>query len=118
MNRLVPGIIAMALSAVLSNVALAEGPSPAFPLLLAQSPTGAASNPYNSPIRRANPNSMQGTQPSAPVIRGPNTVPVPRPPTLDNGGIGNRYPQDRSAPVSPPKFIPNPPHRDADTSNR
>ncbi|SEE63711.1 hypothetical protein [Pseudomonas migulae] len=115
MNRLALGIIAMALSGVLSNSALADVPSS---LLLAQSPTGAASNPYNSPIRRANPNSMQGTQPSAPVIRGPNTVPVPRPPTLDNGGIGNRYPQDRSVPASPPKFIPNPPHRDADTSNR
>ncbi|TWC51999.1 hypothetical protein FBY04_11524 [Pseudomonas sp. SJZ080] len=115
MNRLALGIIAMALSGVLSNSALADVPSS---LLLAQSPTGAASNPYNSPIRKANPNSMQGTQPSAPVIRGPNTVPVPRPPTLDNGGIGNRYPQDRSVPASPPKFIPNPPHQDADTSNR
>lgn len=103
MNRIVLGLFAMALSGVLSNVAQA------------QSPTGATSNPYNSPIRRANPNSMQGTQPSAPTIRGPNTVPVPRPPTLDNGGIGNRYPQDRTAPASPPKFIPNPPSRDANT---
>lgn len=118
MNRLALGIIAMALSGVLSNLAVADVARPSSPLLLAQSPTGAAGNPYNSPIRRANPNSMQGTQPSAPVIRGPNTVPVPRPPTLDNGGIGNRYPQDRSVPASPPKFIPNPPHRDADTSNR
>ncbi|WP_460123600.1 hypothetical protein [Pseudomonas sp. S2_C03] len=103
MNRIVLGLFAMALSGALSNVAQA------------QSPTGATSNPYNSPIRRANPNSMQGTQPSAPTIRGPNTVPVPRPPTLDNGGIGNRYPQDRTAPASPPKFIPNPPSRDANT---
>ncbi|MHC8366662.1 hypothetical protein ACYZT9_12485 [Pseudomonas sp. ZT5P21] len=118
MNRLVPGIIAMVLTGVMSNLAHAEPASPTSPMLLAQSPTGSTSNPYNSPIRRANPNSMQGTQPSAPVIRGPNTVPVPRPPTLDNGGIGNRYPQDRTAPASPPKFIPNPPHRDADTSNR
>jgi hypothetical protein len=115
MKRLALGIFAMALSGVLSHLALAETPSPANPLLLAQSPTGAASNPYNSPIRRANPNSMQGTQPAAPAIRGPNTVPVPRPPTLDNGGIGNRYPQDRTAPASPPKFIPNPPSRDANT---
>ncbi|MVV50550.1 hypothetical protein EJA72_20270 [Pseudomonas sp. PB120] len=118
MNRLMLGIIAMALSGVVTHLAQAEALSPALPLLLAQSPTGAASNPYNSPIRRANPNSMQGTQPSAPVIRGPNTVPVPRPPTLDNGGIGNRYPQDRTAPASSPKFIPNPPYRDPDTSNR
>lgn len=114
MNRLMLGITALALGGVLSHPAQADFSS----LLLAQSPTGHSSNPYNSPIRRANPNSMQGTQPGAPTIRGPNTVPVPRPPTLDNGGIGNRYPQDRTVPSSPPKFIPNPPHRDADTSNR
>ncbi|AWM92127.1 hypothetical protein DJ564_15480 [Pseudomonas sp. 31-12] len=115
MNRFVLACTVLAFSGLLSNLARADVPS----LQLAQSPTGAGNNnPYNSPIRRANPNSMQGTQPSAPVIRGPNTVPVPRPPTLDNGGIGNRYPQNRTAPASPPKFIPNPPHRDADTSNR
>ena len=71
----------------------------------------------NGPIHRANPNSMQGTQPIAPAIRSPNTVPVPRPPTLDNGGIGNRYPA-QSTPASPPKFIPNPPPRDTGSSNR
>ncbi|WPN55506.1 MULTISPECIES: hypothetical protein [unclassified Pseudomonas] len=119
MNRCVFGVIALALSGVLSHLALANTAAPSSPLLLAQNlPGGANNNPYNSPIRRANPNSMQGTQPGIPVIRGPNTAPVPRPPTLDNGGIGNRYPQDRPAPASPPKFIPNPPHRDADTSNR
>ncbi|MGE8190794.1 hypothetical protein [Pseudomonas sp. NPDC086278] len=114
MNRLVLGCTVLAFSGLLSHLAQASPPST---MLLAQSPTGNSSNPYNSPIRRANPNSMQGTQPSAPVIRGPNTVPVPRPPTLENGGIGNRTPQ-RSAPVSPPKFIPNPPPRDADTNDR
>ncbi|VVO71686.1 hypothetical protein PS850_01365 [Pseudomonas fluorescens] len=114
MNRLMLGIAALALSGVLSHPAQADASS----LRLAQSPTGNSGNPYNSPIRRANPNSMQGTQPGAPIIRGPNTVPVPRPPTLDNGGIGNRYPQDRTVPSSPPTFIPNPPHRDAGTSNR
>lgn len=118
MNRFLLGITAMALSGVLSNLAQADVALPASSWLLAQSPAGNSSNPYNSPIRRANPNSMQGTQPGAPAIRGPNTVPVPRPPTLDNGGIGNRYPQDRLPPVTQPKFIPNPPHRDADTSNR
>lgn len=115
MNRFALGLVAMALTGALSTLAQAQDPSPAHPVLLAQSPTGASSNPYNSPIRRANPNSMQGTQPSAPTLRGPNTVPVPRPPTLDNGGIGNRYPQERTAPASPPKFIPNPPSRDAIT---
>jgi len=118
MNRFVLGCAALALSGLLSPLAQADGAQATPSLLLAQSPTGNSSNPYNSPIRRANPNSMQGTQPGAPVIRGPNTVPVPRPPTIDNGGIGNRYPQDRPPPASPPKFIPNPPARDADTSNR
>ncbi|MCX2899546.1 hypothetical protein [Pseudomonas mandelii] len=116
MNRLVLVFTVLASSGVLSHQAQAAAPLES--LLLAQSPTGSASNPYNSPIRRANPNSMQGTQPSAPVIRGPNTVPVPRPPTLDNGGIGNRYPQSRPVPDGPPKFIPNPPQRDGDSSNR
>jgi hypothetical protein len=118
MNRFVLGCTALALSGVLSNLAQADTASLPSSWLLAQSPTGQTSNPYNSPIRRANPNSMQGTQPSAPAIRGPNTVPVPRPPTLDNGGIGNRYPQDRPPPSTPPKFIPNPPQRDTGTSNR
>lgn len=112
MNRYVLGCIALALSGLLNSLAQAS-PSPLPLLLLAQSPTGASSNPYNSPIRRANPNSMQGSQSSAPAMRGPNTVPVPRPPTLENGGIGNRYPQSHSAPPSPPIFIPNPPQRDS-----
>jgi hypothetical protein len=116
MNRFVLGAVALALSGVLSPLALADASS--FLQLAQNLPGSSNNNPYNSPIRRANPNSMQGTQPSAPAIRGPNTVPVPRPPTLDNGGIGNRYPQDRSVPASPPKFIPNPPYRDSDTSNR
>ena len=115
MNRYVLGCAVLALSGLLSSLAHAT-PSPL--LLLAQSPTGASSNPYNSPIRRANPNSMQGSQSSAPAMRGPNTVPVPRPPTLENGGIGNRYPQSQSAPTNPPIFIPNPPQRDTGTSNR
>jgi hypothetical protein len=117
MNRLMLGLTALALSGVLSSLVQAD-PSRSSSWLLAQSPTGHSSNPYNSPIRRANPNSMQGTQPSAPVIRGPNTVPVPRPPTLDNGGIGNRYPQERPAAPRQPTFIPNPPHRESGTSNR
>ncbi|MGE8182341.1 hypothetical protein [Pseudomonas mandelii] len=115
MNRFVLACTVLAFSGLMSQLAQA---SPLSLMLLAQSPTGNSSNPYNSPIRRANPNSMQVTQPAAPVIRGPNTVPVPRPPTLDNGGIGNRYPQNHTAPASPPKFIPNPPPRDAGTSNR
>ena len=113
MNRIVPGMIVLLLGAGLAH---AEVTAPSAPLLLAQSPTGNSNNPYNSPIRRANPNSMQGTQPSTPVIRGPNTVPVPSTPTVGNGGIGNGQ-QQRSVPSTPPKFIPNPPPRDGD-SNR
>jgi hypothetical protein len=88
----------------------AQADVPTTTLLLAQSPTGNSSNPYNSPIRRANPNSMQGTQPSTPPIRGPNTVPTPRQPTVENRGIGNGQPI-RSVPSTPPTFIPNPPSR-------
>jgi hypothetical protein len=103
MNRYVTGLFVLALGGVLGHAAQAG-----IALQVAQNLPGSTNNnPYNSPIRRANPNTMQGSQPSAPAIRGPNTVPVPRTPTLDNGGIGNRYPQG-SAPASAPKFIPNP----------
>jgi hypothetical protein len=115
MNRYVFGAIALALSGVLGPLAQADA---SVSWQLAQNLPGRTNNnPYNSPIHRANPNSMQGTQPGAPAIRGPNTVPVPRSPTLDNGGIGNRYP-DRTAPASPPTFIPTPAPRDTGTNNR
>ena len=113
MKRIPSGIIILLLGAGLAHADIA---APSAPLLLAQSPAGTNNNPYNSPIRRANPNSMQGTQPNAPAIRGPNTAPVQRSPTVGNGGIGNGQ-QQRSVPSTPPKFIPNPPARDGD-SNR
>lgn len=113
MNRFLLGIALLALSGGLVH---ADGATTHSSLLLAQSPTGNSNNPYNSPIRRANPNSMQGTQPGTPPVRGPNTVPVPRPPTLENRGIGNGQPL-RSVPSKPPTFIPNPPARDSG-SNR
>jgi hypothetical protein len=114
MNRFVLGVTALVLSGVISHLPQADAAPSSVPLLLAQNLPGSANNnPYNSPIRRANPNSMQGTRPGIPVIRGPSTAPVPRAPTLENGGIGNRYPQDRPASsASPPKFVPNPPPRD------
>jgi hypothetical protein len=116
MNRCSFGFILLALSWALGPLAQAQTPASPRALLVAQSlPNSGNSNPYNSPIRRANPNSMQGSQPSAPAIRGPNTVPVPRPPTLDNGGIGNRYPSAPATPASPPRFIPNPPARGTPT---
>jgi hypothetical protein len=98
------------------RIAALAGPG----LVVAQNLPGASNNnPYNNPIRRANPNSMQGTRPAAPVIRAPNTVPVPRPPTLDNGGIGNGYPRPNATPGTVRPYVsPAPPPRDPDTSNR
>ncbi|MDY7561513.1 hypothetical protein QN382_14645 [Pseudomonas sp. 10B1] len=80
----------------------------------ANTPAGGANrnstfnnNPYNSPIRRANPNSRQGTTSSIPSNRiSPQTN--PRPPTLENGGIGNGA-QSRQLPSGAPS---SPPSRD------
>lgn len=71
--------------------------------------SGADGNPYNSPIKRANPNSRQGTLPDTPR---PTTSPTVRPPTLENGGIRNGLPTRQQTPVRPaeqPRF--NPPER-------
>ena len=81
------------------------------PLAQAQNLPGSYDS-NNSPIHRANPNSMQGTQPNTPTVRGTNIAPVPRQPTLENGGIGNRYPQ-RDASPTPPAIQPQTPTRDA-----
>jgi hypothetical protein len=65
------------------------------PQLLASAsyPTRSNNNSDNGAIRRANPNSRQGTQSISPTMRGPNLGPTQqRPPTLENGGIGNGYP--------------------------
>ena len=70
------------------------------PLAQAQSLPGR-SDANNSPIHRANPNSMQGTQPNAPATRGVQIGPTSPPPTLENGGIGNRYPKRDTAPSRP-----------------
>ena len=71
MNRYVSGAIALALSAVLGPMVEADTSAS---LRMAQNlPGNTNNNPYSSPINRANPNSMQGTRPSAPAIRGPNT---------------------------------------------
>ena len=71
-----------------------------MPLAQAQSLPGSTDS-NNSPIHRANPNSMQGTQPSAPASRGIQTGPSPRTPTVENGGIGNSYPKRNAAPSRP-----------------
>lgn len=91
-NRLVQ-CLAMAL--LLAGAASASAQS------MTATDRGANSNPYNSPIKRANPNSRQGTAPATPPVRGPSTAPTPRAPTLENGGIGNGYPTRQQAPVRP-----------------
>ncbi|PHN51303.1 hypothetical protein [Pseudomonas amygdali] len=58
----------------------------------------ASSNPYNSPIKRSNPNSRQGTESITPRAPGSNIAPPVRRPTLENGGIGNGYPTRQNAP--------------------
>ena len=71
-----------------------------IPLAQAQNLPGRNSG-NNGPIHRANPNSMQGTQSNAPAIHGIQIGPTPRTPTLENGGIGNRYPQRDTLPSRP-----------------
>ncbi|MEF9900517.1 MAG: hypothetical protein RR736_22160 [Pseudomonas sp.] len=72
---------------------------------------GSANNPYNSPIMRANPNSRQGSVPATPAVRGPSTQPVPRPPTLENRGIGNGENIRREQ--TPPRLEPTRPPRES-----
>ncbi|ETK21033.1 hypothetical protein H096_20315 [Pseudomonas sp. FH1] len=71
-----------------------------MPVAQAQNLPGS-NNGNNGPIHRANPNSMQGTQPNAPAVRGIQTGPTTRTPTLENGGIGNSYPKRNAAPSRP-----------------
>ncbi|WP_425311962.1 hypothetical protein [Pseudomonas baltica] len=60
---------------------------PRQPITVAANDT---SNPYNSPTRRINPNSRQGTTAPNPQLRQPTPrTDNPRPPTLENRGIGN-----------------------------
>ncbi|KPX42103.1 putative Lipoprotein [Pseudomonas syringae pv. helianthi] len=71
----------------------------------------ASSNPYNSPIKRSNPNSRQGTESITPRAPGPNIAPPVRKPSLENGGIGNGYPTRQTAPrPSTPTTDPKRPH--------
>ncbi len=85
MKRTVQGLAALLLGILLANP----------PVLLAAGPN----NPYNSPIRNANPNSRQGSVPSVPPVRGPSTAPIIRQPTLENRGIGNDMRREPSTPT-------------------
>jgi hypothetical protein len=76
-------------------------------LAAANYPGRSNTTPDNGAIRRANPNSRQGTQSITPGMRGPDLRPVqPRPPTLENGGIGNGYPARQPAPAAPSTNAP------------
>ncbi|AHC35595.1 hypothetical protein A7317_12295 [Pseudomonas fluorescens] len=88
MNICVRHLAALALGLALATAAQAQN-------------LPGSNNSDNGPIHRANPNSMQGTQPNPSLIRGIQTAPTPRTPTLENGGIGNRYPQRDAAPSRP-----------------
>ena len=122
MNRVSRSLATLALGSLLSiGTAHAADPSShstagQAPVLLAGStyPNGATRNtaPDNGAIRRANPNSRQGTQSISPPVRGPATGFTPRQPTLENGGIRNGYPTRQQAPapatVNPRGAQPNP----------
>lgn len=104
MNSFLRHLALASLSGVLSlNAAQADDSarSPATPspqLLASASYPNRSSNSDNGAIRRANPNSRQGTESISPTMRGPNLGPTqPRPPTLENGGIGNGYPSRQPA---------------------
>lgn len=72
------------------------------PLLAAAGyPSRSINVPDNGAVRRANPNSRQGTESIAPRVGSPNLSPTQtRPPSLENGGIGNGYPT-RQQPARP-----------------
>lgn len=85
---------ALSLNAAQADDSAARSPAALSPQMLASaSYPNRSSNSDNGAIRRANPNSRQGTQSITPTMRGPNLGPTQqRPPTLENGGIGNGYP--------------------------
>lgn len=108
MNRFSPFLMVVGLLAGYANASPAVGASPSS-LVLAQT-ANERDNPTNSPIRRANPNSRQGSESSTPPLRGPNTLPTPRPQTIENGAIGNGYPraQPQPRPINPGPARSNP----------
>jgi len=113
MNRLM-----LAITTLLLASAVQAGTAGPGGMVVAQNLPGN-NDPYSNPIRRANPNSMQGTQPNVPTIRQNPTVPVPRPPTLENGGIGNGYPRSGPPPGSPrPTIESGTPNRNLNNGNR
>lgn len=105
MNSCVRHVAALVLGVSLASMALA------------QNLPDSNNTDNNGPIHRANPNSMQGTQPNAPAIRGIQSGPTTRTPTLENGGIGNGYPR-RDTPPSRPATETKAPTYDANGNRR
>ena len=102
MNRFLRHIAIVSLGSLLTvGVAQAGESASHSPQLLASAsyPNRSNNTPDNGAIRRANPNSRQGTESISPTMRGPNLGPTqPRPPTLENGGIGNGQPTRQTSP--------------------
>ncbi len=117
MNRLVFGltpllIIGLLVVALPADGAVLDPPPSATPQLARNLPN--SDNPYNNPIRRANPNSQQGSKSAIPPVRGPSTVPPPRPSTIENGAVRNGYPREQQVPMA----VPIPPGTRADPNQR
>lgn len=113
MSRLILAIMMLILTAAVQAATPSRGP-----VLVAQNQPDN-NNPYNSPTRRTNPNSMQGTRPNVPTTHNNPTVPAPRRPTLENGGIGNGYPRAGQPPRSPRSTIESTtPPRNTNNGNR
>ncbi|TDV70273.1 hypothetical protein [Pseudomonas sp. LP_7_YM] len=102
MNRFLRRLALFSLAGLLTGGLAQAGDSAAqSPQSLASAsyPNRTNNTPDNGAIRRANPNSRQGTESISPTLRGPNLSPAPqRAPTLENGGIGNGYPTRQQSP--------------------
>lgn len=101
MNSLRRGFVLLILAGLASvGVAQADDSNVSGAMTLASaSYPNRTSSQDNGAIRRANPNSRQGTESIAPSVRGvtPGAA-QQRPPTLENGGIGNGYPTRQQSP--------------------
>ena len=101
MNSFMRGLAVFTLASLGSaGVAQADDSNVSGAMTLASaSYPNRTSSQDNGAIRRANPNSRQGTESIAPSVRGvtPGAA-QQRPPTLENGGIGNGYPTRQQSP--------------------
>ena len=77
------------------------------PLAQAQNLPGRSSD--HGPIHRANPNSMQGTQPNAPAVRSIQPVPANPRPTLKTAASATATPSRRRPPAARPPHPKRPP---------